>query len=210
MPMTCRVCRHAEVGKIDRELRQGVPLRNMAARYGVSTAALSRHRRGGHQAKPSELHPKDRRPPRGYSWEPFQPGNTIQLRHGAFSPRKVEPLAGEIAERTLADAAQDGSRTAYLAEPSYRPALWAWARTEARIQLVSEWLQAHGGDLETDGEVRSAARLLNELEASATRSRSSLGLDPLSRARLGKDIAAQTVDLARLYAGQDDRKAEPA
>jgi hypothetical protein len=32
-------------------------------------------------------------PARGYSWEPFRPGNTVALTHGAWSPRKVEPVA---------------------------------------------------------------------------------------------------------------------
>lgn len=127
---------------------------------------------------------------RGYSWEPFGPGNEVAVKHGAWSPRRVDPLATEMVA-TVADAT--------WLRPADRPALWSWARCEARIQLVVEWLEAKG-DLSDDGEVRPAADLLTRLEAQASGLRARLGLDPLSRARLGRDVAAQQVDLARLWA----------
>jgi hypothetical protein len=40
---------------------------------------------------------------RGYSWPPFEPGHTLSTRHGAYSPRRVEPLAAELVELALAD-----------------------------------------------------------------------------------------------------------
>jgi len=33
---------------------------------------------------------------RGYSWPPFEKGNTASLTHGARSPRMIEPLAEAI------------------------------------------------------------------------------------------------------------------
>lgn len=39
---------------------------------------------------------------RNYSW-PFEPGNTMGLRHGAFSARAVEPMARELVEGVLVD-----------------------------------------------------------------------------------------------------------
>ena len=41
--------------------------------------------------------------------------------------------------------------------PADRPAIWAWARTEARVQLLTEWLAGKGGDIDDDGTVRPAA-----------------------------------------------------
>lgn len=129
---------------------------------------------------------------------PFRPGHTLSLKHGAYSPRRVEPLAEELVESTLAAAADRGSVTAYLSEPSYRPSLWAWARAEAKVQLLTEWLMDRGGDLDEDGEVRSAAALLERVERRAVTLRARLGLDPLSRAKLGRDVAAGSLSVAQL------------
>jgi hypothetical protein len=53
--------------------------------------------------------------------------------------------------------------------------------------------------------VKSAYLLLHRAESRAATLRARLGLDPLSRARLGKDIAAAEVDVARLMAGLPGR-----
>ena len=45
MPRTCTVCGHAERAEIDQALLSGEPLRNIAARFGMSTSALVRHKR---------------------------------------------------------------------------------------------------------------------------------------------------------------------
>ena len=126
---------------------------------------------------------------RGYSWASATQGNQLAVTHGAYSPRKVDPLAGDLVTLYLDAAAAPHSAVAYLADPSYRPALWSWARTEARIQLLQEWLADHGGDVDDDGNVRQAAELLTRLERQAMDARARLGLDPLSRAKLGKDVA---------------------
>lgn len=127
-------------------------------------------------------------------WPDFERGNRIAERHGAYSPRRVDPLAAELVE-------QVGSELEWL-RPCDRPALWAWARTEARVQLVSDWLVERGGDIADDGAVRPAADLLTRLESRAESLRARLGIDPLSRARLGRDVAASRLDLARLWAAE--------
>lgn len=139
----------------------------------------------------------DYRPPRGYSWAPLQPGHTLTLRHGAYSPRKVDPLARELVEQVAGDLD-------YLAaDPSYRPALWAWARAEARVQLLSEYIDEHG-PLEADGTPRPALDALHRFERLASEARARLGLDPLSRARLGRDVTSAQFDLAKLWQQQDE------
>ena len=55
--------------------------------------------------------------------KPFRPGNLVALRHGAYSPRRVEPLAQELVDVVLADPS-----TACLQAARWRPAVWAWAR----------------------------------------------------------------------------------
>jgi len=132
---------------------------------------------------------------------PFEPGNEVAQRHGAYSPRRVDPLAKEIRSSVLADPS-----TEYLAAARYAPAVWAWARAEAQTQLLSEYLEQAGavtvdgvGDLADDA-VRSAYLLLHRAEARAQSGRRQLGLDPLSAARLGRDKAAGQLDTARLMA----------
>lgn len=147
----------------------------------------------------------DFRPARGYSWAPFQPGHELSMSHGAYSERRVGPLAQEILDGLLALATTAESSVPWLAEPSYRPALAAWSRAEARVQLLEAWLAEHGGDVDEEGEVRGAAAFLARCEARAESLRSKLGLDPLSRARLGRDVAvAGRVDLAQVLARLDE------
>lgn len=134
---------------------------------------------------------------------PFTPGHELSTQHRAYSPRTVDPLAEEIRAAVLEDPATD-----YLRAGRYAPALWAWARAEAQVQLLTEYLAARGeetgdgvGDLEQD-RVKTAQLLLHRAEARALSGRRALGLDPLAAARLGRDRAAASVDTARLMAEQ--------
>lgn len=132
---------------------------------------------------------------------PFAPANEVALQHGAWSPRRVDPLAEEIRSRVLADPS-----TAYLLEPRWAPAVHAWARAEAQVQLLTEHLAAVGarsddgvGNLSAK-RVQTAYALLHKAEARALSGRKALGLDPSSAARLGRDKAAGAADAARVMA----------
>jgi hypothetical protein len=120
-----------------------------------------------------------------------QPGNTLALSHGGWSDRIVNPLAREL-------VAHAQGLVEYLRDPSYDVAVWAWARTEARVLVVSAWLDEHG-TIDENGTPRPAAAQLLQWENLASKQRQRLGLDPLSRAALGRDVAASKLDLARLY-----------
>lgn len=131
------------------------------------------------------------------------PGNQLALKHGAYSPRRVDPLAAELVGLV------DGDASINWLTAADRPALWAWARAEAQAQLLTEYLAKAAeatedgvGDLEQE-RVRAAYLLLHRAEARAQSGRARLGLDPLSRARLGRDVAATRVDMARLLSGLD-------
>lgn len=131
---------------------------------------------------------------------PFTPGHTLSVQHGAWSPRRVDPLAADMVAVVEGDPEVTWLRTVD------RPALWAWARAEARVQLVEEYLMAAAaeafndvGDLDAD-RVKSAYLLLHRFETRAATLRSQLGMTPLSRARLGRDTAAGHLDAARLMA----------
>lgn len=146
---------------------------------------------------------KDWRPTRGYSWEQAKPGNFLALRHGAYSPRKVDPLAKEIEEALL------GSGPQFLTDPSYAPALWALARSEARIQLLSEYLEEHGL-LEEDGRPRAAVDAVYKFERLASEQRARLGLDPLSRVRIERDLAGGARDFNIAQAMAEGRRIREA
>lgn len=47
----CKVCKHPKCVEIDTALLQGVPYTELAARYGMSTASISRHVRNDHIPK---------------------------------------------------------------------------------------------------------------------------------------------------------------
>jgi hypothetical protein len=128
-------------------------------------------------------------------------GNELGLRHGAFSPRRVDPLASELVALVLNDPA-----TGYLRAAHWRPTFWAWAKAEAQVQLLEECLARRAeasrdgvGDL-GDERVRSAYLLHHRASARAMSGRRQLGLDPMSAARLGRDKAAAGVDMAQLMA----------
>lgn len=134
------------------------------------------------------------------------PGNTLALQHGVYSERRLAPLVEQLVAERLADDA-----TPYLRQPAYRAALAAWARQEARVLLLDQWLQRHLE--EADGCVgckacEPKADQLLRFEKSAATQRGRLGLDPLSRARLGRHIAAAQVDMARLLSAPGNDRDE--
>ena len=126
-------------------------------------------------------------PARDYSWEPFELGNEAAVRHGAWSERRVAPLADQARTRLL-DVAP------WLASPAFAPAVEAWARAEARVALVDTYV-AEQGPLDENGKPRPAIELLIRLERLALTLRQAVGLDPASRARIERDLAAGVHDL---------------
>ena len=120
-------------------------------------------------------------PARGYTWPPFEPGNTAAVRHGAWSSRKVDPLAAELVAGLLADRPD-------LA--AYPETVMAWARAEARVVILAEH-QAEHGLIDDKGEVRGG-RYVAQFERLAADLRARLGLDPRSEAELTRERADAT------------------
>ena len=56
MDNRCTVCTHASLTAIDQALMDGLPLRPLAAQYGVSSSALSRHLKHLRQALAARDH----------------------------------------------------------------------------------------------------------------------------------------------------------
>jgi hypothetical protein len=138
---------------------------------------------------------------RNYSWEPFKPGHTLSTRHGAWSDRRVRPIAEAILQDVLEDP-----QCQYLATPRFAAELAAWAVAETRVRLLESYIarlaedagdESGVGDL-ADERTRSAWSLLHRCEARAMSGRDRLGLSPLSAARIGRDRAAGSLDMAKL------------
>lgn len=93
--------------------------------------------------------------------------------------------------------------------PRWSAAVWSWARAEARVELLTKWVDEHGGGIADDGSVAGALNALRLWEVRAANCRSRLGLDPLSAARLGRDVTASAIDMAKLLSdGGDDGASE--
>ena len=138
------------------------------------------------------------RPPRNYSWPDATEGNTLALKSGAWSERKV---VAEI-ERLSPELAQEIEDVGYLSDPSYGAALRAWIRAESRVNLLEAWF-ADKGLLDPEGVPHRGVETLLRAEAHAARCRSRLGLDPVSRVQLQKDLTESgrnTVDMAQALA----------
>lgn len=124
---------------------------------------------------------------------PAAADNLLALVHGARSRRVVDPVAQELVAEVL-----DDPSTAYLAERRYTAALRGWSRAEARVLLLVAALERRGLE-DAEGNPSPWLTALEKAEGAAERARSRLGLDPASHARLGRDVAAARVDLARLW-----------
>lgn len=117
---------------------------------------------------------------------PFAPGNELTMKHGAQSPRRVDPLATQLQRELLAN-----DEVAYLRSPRFAAAVRSWATAEAKVALIAQWVA--GMDIEAAAESgqgkTSPLELLRKWETTAANHRARLGLDPMSAARLGKDVA---------------------
>ena len=117
---------------------------------------------------------------------PFQPGNTLAVTHGTYSPARVDPIAHQYIAEICADPS-----TAYLKQARYSAALWSWASAQAKVQLLSEWVEDMTLAESTDSArgQTSPLELLRKWMATSQTWAARLGLDPLSAARLGKDVS---------------------
>jgi hypothetical protein len=117
-------------------------------------------------------------PRRGYSWPPFQPGHTLSLKHGATSPRVLQPVADRL-------AAGLGEVAPWTSARAFAGAVASWAWAEAQAHVLRAWLDEHGL-VDDDGQPRGAAGMLERVEVRLVGLRDRLGLTPLA---LGKLLA---------------------
>lgn len=122
---------------------------------------------------------------------PFPAGNAMSVSNGTRSPR----IYGEVARRLAADLLEDRPDLA-----AYPEAVAALCTAEAQVALFRMELE-RVGIADGEGKVRTA--LLQQSGAAERRAaqfRATLGLDPVSEAKLGRDRAATGVMAADLAA----------
>jgi hypothetical protein len=146
-----------------------------------------RRARGGPQAPDGAA-----KPARGYYGRPpFAPGNDLAATHGAYSERKVSPLAAEV------EAALPGIAP-WATAPTFEGAVHSYCWVEAQLALVRQYVDEQGL-LDDDGNPRPVLTLLDRLEGRAASLRSELGLTPLALAKLLGSLATTAA-----VSGDDD------
>jgi hypothetical protein len=132
---------------------------------------------------------------------PFQPGNSLAVSHGAYSPTRTDPLANQFRDEILASPDMQ-----YLNKPQYAAIFWRYCQAAAKVQLIEEWVDGmsiRGAAESTFGQT-SPLELLRKWTATMLTLAARMGLDPLSYAKLGKDVVSTQVDLARLLSDRPD------
>lgn len=123
-------------------------------------------------------------------------------RHGANSPRKLLPLADMIYDELLSNP---DTPEWVRADTSFHATAWRYAQAEAAASLYGDLLSETGarGFIDMPGDapsgkakVKVSPGLFEAWRKSvtlATNLASKLGLDPASRARIARDLAASRV-----------------
>ena len=73
----------------------------------------------------------------------FGPGHEKSVKHGAGDlqhPNRPPPRKVLVLAQQFADAYLDGYCPPQLEMPQFLPAVEAWARSEARVRLLSDWV----------------------------------------------------------------------
>ena len=127
-------------------------------------------------------------PARGYSWPPFENGNTAARRH-AFYAERFQPLERE----EIATTAELLRSVLPLYSTAFEPAVQLLAARLWRIKRAYEYIGEHA----EEDVPRSLLVNLGTLENSVSRDFEAIGLSPHSAAALG-------IDLQRLARASDD------
>ena len=128
---------------------------------------------------------KGTRPARGYSWPPFEKGNTVTTTHGARSrnPAVFEARAQELCPFIF-------EANPHLDELRDGAAVARYAVTLARCERVWAWLaeREDGVFSDTDaGAIHAVYQRLGEWERRCDSLEAQLCIAPLTRAKLGLD-----------------------
>ena len=168
----------------------------------MTEAAAKPRRNGGHWKKREGL-AQPGNGPAGGPRPAFQPGHEVNLTHGT-DPRgrrvaeRLSPVAGVITASLL----EMPQCPDWLKDPSFAYAISGWANAEARLLLYETWMDAQSDEVKylATGAQEPLISRWTRLSELAARHRGRLGLDPVSRVRIGKALTSAGVDIAKLAA----------
>lgn len=153
----------------------------------------------------------------------FGAGNDAALSHGAYVPAMVNPLAERKLEWYLGPDWPEHVKVPYL-----RPTLWDLAVTETQIEMLDRRIVDQGiddanaeftttvervtgsmesGDFKRTAESRKTTATLETRRRLATHRLNllkELGLTPMARAKLGKDVSSTAVNMASIFTESED------
>jgi len=121
---------------------------------------------------------------------PFERGNEIALRHGAYSLIRLRPRAEEIAQGL------DGIVPAVA--PADEPTIRLAALALAQVEAVAEYLDENG-IVDENGQAQPVVRHFGTMLNTAARLLDRLGCTPTSRAALGLDLTRARGEALRLH-----------
>lgn len=131
---------------------------------------------------------------RGYSWPPFENGNAVAVKHGAFSDRVIDERAKDVLAK-LEEIAP------HLAQPLFDAALRRYLRVEARALLVSD----HIFKVVEESGVEAVRPYLWDVatraDTLAQKAAQDLGLDPAGHARISRDLGMAQIARQQVQRG---------
>lgn len=120
-------------------------------------------------------------PARGYSWLPFEEGNELSIRHGAFSQRRISARALQIRDALLV-------AYPYLADDVFVEAIERYTRAEARALLLNEHVMSVAEDHGVEAVKPYLWSETTRAEANAAKFAQDCGLDATGHARVARDL----------------------
>ena len=138
------------------------------------------------------------------SWQQFAPGHELSLVHGLRSPSRTTQVADVI----VSDLMGMPQCPEWLHDPSFSHAVRGWANSEARLLMYETWMDDQPDEVKylATGAQEPLISRWTRLSELAARHRGRLGMDPVSRVRIGKALTSAGVDIAKLAAMEYGRE----
>ena len=133
--------------------------------------------------------------PDGTIWEPefegqrppFQAGNQIAVKHGAFTPGTVDPLAVRYVDAMM----DDGDLPPMIRAPYFREAVYGYCLARAKRDLIAAWIanMPIQSAADSDRGKTPPLELLRKWESTVDNKAKALGLTPAAWVRIHRDLA---------------------
>ena len=130
---------------------------------------------------------------------PFEPGNDMAVTHGAYSPARVAPEAERVLDELIPEGAPD-----YLRNPMFGPAVRLAATRVAQAERVARHVESlpMAEQMEPPKPGTSAPiEMSRKMDVAALGALATVGLTPVSAAKMTKALTGAQVDVAQLMAG---------